>query len=626
MYKGIDWCKHEAQNDRKRRPVILCEYAHAMGNSGGCLKDYWELFRDPAYPRVQGGFIWDFVDQGLWSEEKQGFVYGGDFGEVPHTGNFCINGLVSPDRKVLYPSMLEAAYLQAPLAVSLVASTGSSLGLVLDIDVKNYRSFLDLSDVDLVCTLHFHAHAFDSAFTFSSFTLSLTDIPAQQSRRLSVLSRLQTVLDQVDRAVLTELLLSPDRFAATFPSQAWLNVKAVQRAGTAIWTNDDIVLLQTSLEHQLLTMLVRDMARHLPAKASSGNSIDGSLLNSSPPAPLAITGITVENVEEGILVRWPSGMQAVVSALDGSLSRWLDATGAPLLTECLRFCLHRAVTDNDKGGADFSHAAYWKMTGYASLEFERPPTIVSIEREETMQIVCVGQLLPTGLVQDNGVRIPIEVCYTFEDVGSVEVSCKVVPEAGLPPLPRVGLRWAVPASFDKVRWFGLGPHESYDDRRSAAYLGVFEQSVKDFHTPYVYPQENGRRADPRYVCPRCFAFTSLLIETFCFVFRWILLQSSTEPTRRLAIITQPMGEDLETSQGNVRGYGFSISPYSLEVLETCTHDFELRSRATLDHYLHVDSRTMGVGGVDSWTQNVTDDCLIVPKGERFTTSIKMLCL
>mmetsp|Transcript_9478 Transcript_9478/g.15719 ORF Transcript_9478/g.15719 Transcript_9478/m.15719 type:complete len:696 (+) Transcript_9478:1656-3743(+) len=117
MYLRPQWCEEQTRRDLQRRPVILCEYAHAMGNSGGCLEHYWKAFWDPKLPRMQGGFIWDFADQGL-TLPNGGFGYGGDFGDYPNTKQFCCNGIVAPNR-VPYPSAFQAAHLQAPLEITL---------------------------------------------------------------------------------------------------------------------------------------------------------------------------------------------------------------------------------------------------------------------------------------------------------------------------------------------------------------------------------------------------------------------------------------------------------------------------------------------------------------------------
>lgn len=220
MYKGVEWCQYQSLHDPKQRPVILCEYAHAMGNSGGALTKYWKAFRDPKHPRLQGGFIWDLVDQGLWSEEKQGFVYGGDFGEVPHTGNFCINGLVSPDRAVLYPDMLEAAFLQAPVSVSL-----KSFSLEVGLEVVNFRSFADLSDLMLSCHMRVHTSVFQPAFAFPVFHQELGNIQPGQARLFDIRHALEKSIRKIDGAILRGLLSSGAMggFDSCFPRQAYLD-------------------------------------------------------------------------------------------------------------------------------------------------------------------------------------------------------------------------------------------------------------------------------------------------------------------------------------------------------------------------------------------------------------------
>ncbi len=125
MYARPAWCVKKAKYDTKRRPVILCEYAHAMGNSGGCLAAYWACFRDERLPRMQGGFIWDLVDQGLLLHESSdgsvGYGYGGDFGDVPNTRQFCINGILGPDREV-HPCGLQAAWFQSQISIEFHAT------------------------------------------------------------------------------------------------------------------------------------------------------------------------------------------------------------------------------------------------------------------------------------------------------------------------------------------------------------------------------------------------------------------------------------------------------------------------------------------------------------------------
>ncbi len=128
MYQRPEWCREQALHDPKKRPVILCEYAHAMGNSGGCLKQYWTDIWSDAYPRLQGAFVWDMIDQGLQLESycpkyggvvEPGVGYGGDFGDLPNTHQFCINGLFGPFREP-HPSAYEAKACMSAITACLV--------------------------------------------------------------------------------------------------------------------------------------------------------------------------------------------------------------------------------------------------------------------------------------------------------------------------------------------------------------------------------------------------------------------------------------------------------------------------------------------------------------------------
>ncbi len=137
MYPTPERMEKWADLPDARRPFILCEYSHAMGNSNGSLHEYWELFE--RHPKIQGGFIWEWTDHGIWNEAKQHWNYGGDFGETPHDGNFCADGLVQPDRTP-HPALSEVKYLQQPVAVRLLEQKGRNLKL--EISNKNWFSSL----------------------------------------------------------------------------------------------------------------------------------------------------------------------------------------------------------------------------------------------------------------------------------------------------------------------------------------------------------------------------------------------------------------------------------------------------------------------------------------------------
>ncbi len=138
MYPSLERMEAWADLPDAQRPFILCEYSHAMGNSNGSLHEYWELFE--RHPKIQGGFIWEWVDHGIWNEQKQHWNYGGDYGEQPHDGNFCADGLVQPDR-IPHPAMREVMYLQQPVAVRLLEQTGNTI----QFEIKNKNWFSSLA-------------------------------------------------------------------------------------------------------------------------------------------------------------------------------------------------------------------------------------------------------------------------------------------------------------------------------------------------------------------------------------------------------------------------------------------------------------------------------------------------
>lgn len=231
--------------------------------------------------------------------------------------------------------------------------------------------------------------------------------------------------------------------------------------------------------------------------------------------------------------------------------------------------------------------------------------------------------------QAKHLQIPCEAEYCFCADGAVSISITTVPPSFLPCLARIGLRFGMPRDFNKIKWFGLGPHEAYDDRKSSAYLGVFEKHIEDMHTSYIYPQENGRRAEPR----------------------WAILQHESNPLSRLVIIPNPMNEDLihshsrsrsgsdinlefesgedkassmssPSSSSAVRRWGFNVSKFSMESLDRTNHNFELQADSDESIFVHVDSRSLGIGGDDSWTPHLPKDMKITADGKtRFETRL-----
>lgn len=490
MYQHPSWCLEQCRTDAKQRPVILCEYAHAMGNSGGCLQHYWRLFRDDNQPRFQGGFIWDFVDQGLVDKDHPGqYKYGGDYGDIPHSGNFCCNGLTNPDR-VPHPDAYETAFLQAPTDIKLVVKSKQEFSLV----VKNRRDFMPLSDLKITITPKLQIQPGFDAVSLKSFEIYCGDIVAKMCEEFDISEQLKaSLLDQ--KGPLLEEIIAESYITEVNKSipVIWLDVSVVKIAKTSNWNHEDTELQHTSLsDFGLYSFLLHQL------NVLSFHPLRKSIHDSHEK-------IDVVDNAENLVLKWSqSNMELVFNKLCGRLISWIDVNGNELLCMPMDLNLYRAITDNDRGGSIFSHESAWKATGYHNLQRkvlsnknQTCKLIFAIHPNSDVEVSVEWILIPPKDVV-NGIEIPCSAkffCHANSKV--IDITFQTTPPAYLPPLPRVGVRFALPTHFEQVKWFGLGPIEAYDDRKSAAYLGVFDSSVDQLHTHYVVPQESGRRADTR---------------------------------------------------------------------------------------------------------------------------------
>jgi beta-galactosidase len=395
MYPTLDSLRVYAAHARADRPVILCEYAHSEGNSSGGIADYWDLFEST--PGLQGGFIWEFADHGLDPDADGRFRYGGDFGDEPHDGTMCINGIVFADGTP-QPAFYEARHLFAPARI-LSGAEEARDGRVL---LRNRRAFLDLSDLvaDLVVET--------TSGPVPGATVPLPAIAAGTEGDLEIPK--SVVEDLVEkRAVALTLVLRLAR------AEAWA------AAGT------EIARLQVAMDTSTTLPLVAD----------------------------------------------PVGRPPLDSA--GLVSHPLLAT-PPMLT------FWRALTDNDLSFA-LEHRAV------RSGLFRVTRSLVDMTVSGSTATVVSRYTAAYGATIDHRQHITAvtDTCLRFDE----EV---IVPDE-LDDIPRLGITFAVVAGYDQASWLGLGPHETYPDRKKSGVLGRFTSPVTDLAVPYLRPQENGGRAD-----------------------------------------------------------------------------------------------------------------------------------
>jgi beta-galactosidase len=434
MYPSVDHVL-DLMNQDPTRPVIICEYAHAMGNGLGNFYKYWDAF--DKYPRLQGGFIWDWVDQALRHPGPGGrAVWNWVNTSDGANGN---DGLVSADRTP-QPEILEAKKVQQPVKVE---GVGEGLGRV---RVTNAHDFVDLSGLALEWRLIVGGRA-----GLSGTWAEPLDIRAGESRELAL------------------------------PIDSW-------RLGGASET-----LLELSFrtrEEQPWAPKGHEVAWAQVPRSFSGGIIGAGMIEGEFPSPPPGTAPLSVRTEGKRLVLASPGF-AVAFENGGLVSYRLkeeELLAGPLVPH-----LWRVPTDNDEGGGPASFAHRWREAGLDALKAVAEEPRVERRTDNQVRVIIESRLV------GKAAALRLRTAYEVDGLGGIRVGAVFENEGKLPPLPRVGFQLQLPGTLGTAEWYGPGPHESYADRKRGARLGRFRAKVADLQHPHVMAQENGNRTDVRWV-------------------------------------------------------------------------------------------------------------------------------
>ena len=436
MYIGYEesesYCKSNGT-----KPYIQCEYAHAMGNSEGGFKEYWDLIRK--YPKYQGGYIWDFVDQGLRDKSpvtgKEIFTYGGDYGRYPASDyNFNCNGIIAPNRR-LNPHAYEIQYvLQNVWIKDFDAENGS-------FNVYNENFFKNIDDLSLTATL------FANGVKLTTVAIPDTKGIAPQATKLVKSEALKSAIEKAEAEHATEEITINFAFASD-GSQPLVDKGQVM-------ARQQIIL--------------------------NGYEFD------KVDAP-ANTGSKIEVEETNSYVKVSAERMSVTIGKKTGMIDYLDVDGEPMLKfrESMTPEFWRAPTDNDYGASLQKKMRVWKNPQM---------NLKSFDKSESKDSVVL-----TANFEMPEVKAELMLRYRINTAGEVTVTEKMTTdkEAKVADLFRYGMQLQMPASFSKLEYYGRGPEENYIDRHSSAFIGKYEANVKDEYYPYVRPQESGNHTDIRY--------------------------------------------------------------------------------------------------------------------------------
>ena len=440
MYSSPDGDRAYLQHADK--PLIQCEYAHAMGNSMGNFKEYWDLIRsEPAY---QGGFIWDFMDQALrWPSDKPGtdhiFIFGGDLNDYdPSDGSFNCNGVIAADRS-LHPHAYEVRYQYR----NILTTAGDKPGVV---NIYNENFFTNLSGYRLVWTLEADGEPFRTGIVEN------LDVAPQATKTIDL-----GIGDRPDEGRVITLTVRYQLKEA----------EPLLPAGFEV-AYDQLVL-----------------ADALALPVGTSESVKGTVNSAETASAYAFCG-TVSR--PGTLNPRSATWEVTIDKNLGALTSY-KLEGKEMISEPMMPCFDRALVENDLGARFQNRFALWRNIQFQVASVAAKPVGNSCQVDVTF-----------APIDGKGI---VKVAYLVDPDGTVAVSESLEDAGGLSEaqyLFRFGMRFAMPGQYSDLDFFGLGPWENYADRHSAALLGRYRQRVEEqYHYGYARAQESGTHTGMRWM-------------------------------------------------------------------------------------------------------------------------------
>ena len=442
MYMGYEDCEKYSKTDNPR-PLIQCEYAHAMGNSMGGFKEYWDVIRKNA--KYQGGYIWDFVDQGLRDKSritgKEIFTFGGDYGRYPASDhNFNCNGIIAPDRR-LNPHAHEVRYYYQNIWVT---DKGLKEG---KFEVYNENFFKTLDDVEMEWFVggasggHHHDNpGRPEGMTFGhGGTIDINGIAPQQRK---------TITDETLKNTITRVL------GHHGDQEIFVIFLFKSKNGAPLIDKGQVLARQ---------QFVLNPYQFPEIKAETAQ-------------------VAKEEVESYVKFD-AAGTTLTIGKRTGWID-YLDVDGEPMLVDRQSVMpeFWRAPTDNDYGAGFQRRLGGWRNPQMRLKECQ------------------VGDNGVTAKFDMPDVKATLTMTYTLTAEGEVVVRQQLTAdkEAKISQLPRYGMQLQMPKQYDEVTYYGRGPVENYCDRNSSEFIGIYNNKVADEYYPYVRPQESGNHTDVRW--------------------------------------------------------------------------------------------------------------------------------
>ena len=443
MYPNLDMIKQVLADVNEKRPVIMCEYAYAKGNSTGNFFKFWDMV--DAFPRFQGGCIWDWNDKALLATNEKGqkyWAYGGDFGgdfnyhQPNEDPQMCCNGIVGPDLAP-HPGAFEVKKVQAPVGIDAVDVLAGRF------TIWNKYHTLSLRHLDIAWELT------EDGCLIQTGNLPPLDITAGARGELAIHFQMPEELQP--------------------GAEYHLKIRFLLAADTPWASNGHEVAWEQFT---------------LPFPVSPKTAV--------PLSGMPDLTFKTENQQLTVI---GANFEVVFSKTEGLLTAY-RSHGQELLKSGPRENYFRAPTDVDLlMGNPPAPIHKWRATGLDRLE----RTVLScevVQNSPKMVAMIVHSRLCAADKEDG---IDSEIIYRVYGNSEITVSNKVMISERVPFVPRVGVELIVPAQLETLTWYGRGPHENYVDRKIGAAVGRYQSTVTEQFTPYVYPSECGGHQDARWL-------------------------------------------------------------------------------------------------------------------------------
>lgn len=435
MYPSVNYIIQRGKV-QSEKPYFMCEYAHAMGNSVGNLKEYWDAIE--SHKRLIGGCIWEWVDQGIavkvpGDSAKMYYAYGGDLNDKPNDGTFSIKGLVTSDRQVK-PALLEVAkvYQYVKFTVEDIQSG--------KVKVANRYAFLNLAEFRI------------------KWSLLENGIAVQQGEFTNI--SLQAGADSVLQIPFNRSALKPD-------AEYFLNIEAAL-LHDQLWAKKGHIVAaeQLAVQH--------------PAEPVASET------SGSQPLVMAQTENEITITAKDLLVQFDK-KTGRLSTLQYGRRKYISG-----IENGIAVHLYRAMLDND-------HTSDWGQPyDTRSLGFDQPEYVLNkMEVVGGKTTVQVKTAIRVNTRSGFGVGALLD--YTIGGNGEIKVDARLTPDSTMHFINRLGLRMMLDGELEQVAWYGRGPHENYIDRKESAFVGRYSRAVKDMEELYEKPQGMGNREDVRWL-------------------------------------------------------------------------------------------------------------------------------